>query len=265
MSEDRVSLYRADDRLSVFPDPSDVFASRVEEHSRYFLPILKLDAALAFPDLAGTLLPIAIPIEPTPGWGALGENSSQYHSRFCREDWLGWRVTDGHCEFLADFRFFHRALYEDSPPTDPMQLEEAGEIEGHYKASREAWELRRKFFQKRGWVCSDPRSWDPGEKDGPDEWDSLVSVGGVSYDGNWSGNGWPSDLPINRYPDREYFPPTEHGSPDLGRVYPCSEDGRDFRYTCGIEMWRYMDDTNGFLLVFFDPVDQLLVSIIDWS
>lgn len=36
MSEDGVSLYRADDRLSVFPDPLNVFAARVEEHSRYW-------------------------------------------------------------------------------------------------------------------------------------------------------------------------------------------------------------------------------------
>ncbi|MBC8289675.1 MAG: hypothetical protein H8E37_05090 [Planctomycetes bacterium] len=264
MSEDAVSLYRADDRLTVFPDPSEVFASRVEEHSRYFLPILKLDVSLACPDLQATL-PIAIPMEPTPGWGALAENTTLYHTRLCFDDWMGWRLVDGRCEFLSDFRYFHRAFYEGSPPADAMHQEEANEIEEHYATTREAFELRREFFRKHGWVCTEPGTWDPAEKDGPDEWDSLVSVGGESFDGNWSGCGWPSELPINRYPDREKFPPTEHGSPDCGRVCPCSEDGRNFRYICGIEMWRYINDTNGFLLIFYDPVDQILVNVIDWS
>jgi len=85
-----------------------------------------------------------------------------------------------------------------------------------------------------------------------------MELGGLSLDGNWSG----SDFPTSRYPDTfkdrgEFY--------DTERVLPQTEDGRDFTYVGQFEMWNYIGDTNGVLVVFYDPQDRIVLNTIDWT
>jgi hypothetical protein len=67
---------------------------------------------------------------------------------------------------------------------------------------------------------------------------------------------------MSRYPDQ---------FEDLGKVYdservlPRTEDGRDFHYVGEVEMWNYINYTNGVLVLFFDPKERVALTTIDWS
>jgi hypothetical protein len=260
-----VTVYGAEDGFRPFPEPADVFADRVEEHSRYLLPATTINLARAAPRQSG-VVHLLVPIEPYDGM--LGEYTSNWHNEHCFEDWISFRMEGDRCEFMADFRFFQRAMYEQDPPTDPDEQREVKELEAHYDRVIAAFESRRDFFRQHGWLHKQPEKYDP---DDPEiEWNRAAlmdDLGGTSFDGNWSHNGWESELPINRYPDPDRFPPVQHGDRicRAGRVVPRTKDGRDFLYIGSISMWNYIDETNGAMLLFFDPVDQIAISAIDWT
>ena len=71
-----------------------------------------------------------------------------------------------------------------------------------------------------------------------------------------------SGFPLARYPDQ---------FEDRGKVHPCdrvlpqTEDGRDFHYIGEVEMWNYIDYTNGVLLLFYDPCERIALTTIDWT
>jgi hypothetical protein len=48
-------------------------------------------------------------------------------------------------------------------------------------------------------------------------------------------------------------------------VLPRTEDGRDFHYVGEVEMWNYVGDTNGVLVLFYDPKDRVVLTTIDWT
>ena len=260
-----VKVYGAEDGFRPFPEPADVFANRVDEHSRYVLPAATIDLARVAPGQSG-VVHLLVPIEPHDG--RLGEFTPNWRNEHCFEDWFSFRMEGDRCEFMGDFRYFQRAMFEQHPPSDPAEQKDAEELNDHYHQAVAAFEARRDFFRQHGWLHKEPEEY---QADDPYmEWRRATlmdDLGGTSFDGNWSHNGWESQLPINRYPDPDRFP--EHREGDRvcrpGRVVPRTKDGRDFLYIGSISMWNYIGDTNGALLLFFDPIDRIATSAIDWT
>ncbi len=262
---DGIKVYGIEDGFRPFPEPAHVFANRVDEHSKYLLPAATIDLARVAPGQCG-VVHLVVPIEPFDG--RLGELTHQWHNEHCFEDWISFHMEGDRCEFTADFRYFQRTMFEQHSPADPAQQQEAMELKEHYHRTIAAFESRRDFFRQHGWLHRKPNDYQP---DDPymDWWRTplLDDLGGTSFDGNWSHNGWESSLPINRYPDSDRFPPWKDGDRicQPGRVVPRANDGRDFLYIGSISMWNYIGDTNGAMLLFFDPVDQIATSVIDWT
>jgi hypothetical protein len=69
-------------------------------------------------------------------------------------------------------------------------------------------------------------------------------------------------FPISRYPDQYEDRGTIH---KWDRALPRTEDGREFHYIGEVEMWNYIGDTNGVLLLFYDPKDRVALTTIDWT
>ncbi len=254
-------LEEAVDGFQPFPEPTDVFANPVDEHSRFLLPVATVDLARVGLRESG-VVQLVIPLEPCDGM--LGEFTPSFHNAHCFEDWLSYRMEGDRCEFLADFRYFHLEMLRQ----DGSKSQELNELEEHYQRVRVAYELRRDFFRQQGWLHRNPAEYDT---DDPHlEWrraELIDDLGGTSFDGNWSHNGWESSLPINRYPDANRFPLTQHGDQACtpGRVVPRTPDGRDYIYIGSISMWNYIGDTNGAMLYFYDPGEQIVTSVIDWT
>ena len=257
------TLYAATDYFRPFPDADEVFSRDIDEHALYLLPVATVSLSHVSTGWTGNAHFI-IPIEPVGGYGVLGERSIPYHNFLCRPNCLGYRLRGDKCELACDFRYFHKAYYKEHPP-DGVYQDELAEIPDHYDRVRSRFVTVAEHFKKYGWLHPNPKRWDALQpKPEPDDIIrvSLVrDLGGVSYDSNWS-SAYSNGLPISRYPDRledlgKYY--------DCDRVLPKTEDGRDFAYIGQINMWNYVGDTNGSLLLFYDPGRQNALTTIDWS
>ncbi len=253
------TLYAATDYFQPFPDPQDVFARDVDEHSDYLLPVATLSLNHISPDWTGKVH-FNLPIEPVAGYGVPGEESNPYHNYLCRPNWIGYTFRGDKCELASDFRFFHKAYYAHHRPETDLQKSEAAELPEHYEKTRNHFDLCKKHYEDHGWLCSDPSDWNPSEHD-PEDWrDPFVrNLGGRSFEGNWS---IAEDFPVSRYLDK-----CDDGSEvyDCDRVLPQTEDGRDFTFIGEVEMWNFMEYTNGVLLLFFDPEKRIALTTMDWT
>lgn len=257
------TLYVATDYFRPFPDAADVFSRDVDEHAEYLLPVASVSLSHLSPDWAGNVHFI-IPVEPVGGYGIPGERSMAYHNFLCRPNWLGYTLRGDKCESACDFRYFHKRYYAEHPPEGVYQ-DELNEMVDHYGRVRSRFAAAAEHFKKYGWLSSDPGNWNPSEPE--PEPDDMVRVslvrnlGGASYDGNWS-SAYSEGFPLSRYPDK--LEDCGHFY-DCDRVLPQTDDGRDFVYVGEMEMWNYIGPTNGSLLLFYDPGQQIALTTIDWS
>ena len=170
---------------------------------------------------------------------------------------MGYRLVDNKCELLCDFRYFHKALFAWRPPTDELEKHEAGAVPAFYKKTQNHFDCAKKYFAQRGFLYGEYGSDSTSEADAAEEAEyhrSLVTnLGGVSHDGNWSGT-------AHQLVARYSIPGTR-----LYRVVPKTEDGRDFAFIGAMPMSIYVGDTNGSLLLFYDPQERIALTIIDWS
>jgi hypothetical protein len=250
------TLYLETPYLRAFPDPNTVFASRRKMHSSLLLPVATLSLSHLSPDWGGHIHFI-LPIEPWGGYGLPGDGTERYHNHLCRPNWIGYQLRGSKCELACDPRFFHREYYAEHRSSTDLGRAEAAELSAHYERVIGDFTRRRDFFREHGWLCAEPERWTGSARDKGRLRGSLVQdLGGVSWHGNWSNGS--DEFPMSRYAG------VLEGH-DCDRVLPRTEDGRDFHYIGSVEMWNYIGDTNGVLMLFFDPKDRVALTTIDWS
>lgn len=99
-------------KMKLFPEPSDVFSSKIDEHREFLLPLATLDLSMINKSWSGDIHFVQ-PIEP---WdGVVGEDTTPHHNYYCRQNWLGYKLVDGRFELLADVLFFQRAYIKANP------------------------------------------------------------------------------------------------------------------------------------------------------
>ncbi len=228
------SLDTASEFFQPFPQIQDVFTRNFNGHAKYLLPVATLSLSHISTELSGKIHFI-MPIEPVGGYGVPGENSGYYHNYLCRPNWIGYTYCGDRCELACDFRSFHKAFYADQPPKSKLQEHEAHELIAHYAETRCNFEARKTHFHRYGWFCADPVKWNELQ-DPSEDWSTSIvrNIGGVSFVGNWS---CADDFPISVYPDKC----NDDGDIyDCDRVLPQTEDGRDFIFIGGIELWNFV-------------------------
>jgi hypothetical protein len=251
----RKTLFGDTDYFRAFPKPKDVFAKRIRDHADLLLPVGTLSLSHLSPAWDG-LIHFILPIEPAGGYGYFGEGADEYCNYLCRPNWVGFRMVDDKCELACDFRFFRKALFADRPPRTAEEREEVEVLNQHYRQTHDDFAQRAAFYREHDWLCPDPDEWTGKKKDVNSMRGALVrNLGGVSWDGNWSNS---DRFPLSKYPGRR------DGEDDF-KAYPRTEDGRDFHFIGSIEMWNYIGDANGELLLFYDPEERVTLSTIDWS
>lgn len=249
------TLFGDTDYYRAFPDSKDVFARRVRGHAQVLLPVGTLSLRRLSPKWDGQIH-FLLPVEPVGGCGLAGQGTNEFCNYLCRPNWVGYRLVGDQCELACDLRFFRKARYVDQPPRTAAERAEAEELDQHYRRTHEEFARRAAFYREHGWLCQWPDQWSGKKRDVRSARAALVGdLGGESWHGNWS-NG--SGFPLSKYPAvRDGY--------DTFKAYPRTADGRDFRFVGGVEMWNYLGDTNGTLLLFFDPEERVALSTVDWS
>lgn len=239
------TLYQRTDYFRPFPEPAEVFASRVAAHAEYLLPLASVDLSHLKPEWEGPIH-FVIPIEPCDG--VVGEGAAEFHNYLCRDNWIGYRMIDGRYDLACDFGFFRKDALAD-----------------HYQKVRSGYDLRAAHFRAHGclhhaWAKQDAS----GQYDDTDRVALACTLGGVSLDGNWSNLG---NFPISS--DDVYI---DSDGEEWRRASPQTEDGRSFEFIGSISMYHFIAENpdytcllGGNVLLFYDPREKVALTTFDWS
>lgn len=244
------TVFLPTDFFRPFPAPEDVFANNIDLHSEHLLPLASVNLSHLDPQWDGWIHFI-LPIEPHDG--VVGEGRREHHNYLCRENWIGYWVRDSKCELACDFRFFLKNDLESRKRLGHRQRQTLEQLNEHYEKTRKSFEQRRAHYQANGALhCEGARKRSGRYAEG-DRLELVRSLGGTCGAGNWA----EANFPLSQYP----YVDSEYG--ESLKVYPKTEEGRDFSFIGEIPTWHYT--SNGCqLLLFYDPRDQIVLTTFDW-
>ncbi len=227
--------------FQAFPEPGLVFSQ--PQCVDFLLPLALMDLALIDRNWSGKI-PLLMPIGPESG--VIGEETSEYHTYYCRDNWFAYRVNAGKAELCCDFHYFDREGAED-----------------HYRHVKAYFEKRKGQYRQLGKLFSCQY----GHRGESIQWSEepcalFDEVGGEPSDGNWSNM---DNFPLSF--ERQHSAPDHGASP-----HPLTEDGRLFHYVGRLSMYDYLaaDLEVGYshtadMLVFYDPETNIVLTTFDWS
>ena len=234
-----IALYEANDFFRPFPKPEDVFATQVDKHFEYLLPIASVDLRLRLYDWEGTIHFVS-PIEPFEG--VVGAGTERFHNSYCSENWIGYKVIDDKLELATDFKFFQKENLTD-----------------FYKEIKAGYFNNLNFYKNHKCVYSEYATLDDNGKY-DESYKSIIAhgLGGASFYGNWSSSKQSKIKILEKVVNEELL------------AYPLTEDGRKFEfigkvspYMClGQSGISYIHDAD--ILLFFDPIEQIILTTFDW-
>ncbi|MGZ9868725.1 siderophore biosynthesis protein [Priestia endophytica] len=121
--------------IKPFPSYEEVFVDNLEQHKKHFLPICSINLKCIEPEWDEWLhIVSAKEIHE----GCVGDFTPSFHTRFTKEDTLGFNVIEGKYKFEADWNYFE--IEQDPSET----LEEA------YTRNEKDYEIRKEFFKRNG-------------------------------------------------------------------------------------------------------------------
>ncbi|QBH95394.1 hypothetical protein EKN56_02625 [Limnobaculum zhutongyuii] len=213
--------------MTPFPSAEQVFAGDIKAHRRHLLPLLTLDLAAINPEWSGKIHFIS-PKEPYEGM--IGGRTTEYHDYYNRENWLAFRLENDRYTFLGDFRYFYLEGREDS------------DLAEYYEDGEQGLEKAKAFYLQHGML----NPWD--QTDNPQAW--VDDIGSEPSVGNWC-DGFPLEY--------------ETGSDGDENAYPLTEDGRRFHLIGWLASYSYCDTGADGVLLFYDPVDKIVLFTFDWT
>jgi len=221
------------DGMIAFPDPAAVFSGDVAAHRRVLQPLASIPADWADRSWRGMLHFVA-PIEPYEG--LLGEETTEFHSGYCRTNWIGFRVESGKYTFLGDFRFFRINKTFDGEHA----LANKQYWEDYYSKTEASFAEVKANFERTGKLHR--RNYRPSP------W--LTTLGGESAAGNWA-----SDRRVETVVGRD------------GRevAFPLTEDGRRFRFVGEVRGGAFRKNGADGVLLFLDPETQIALLTFEWT
>jgi hypothetical protein len=156
----KTSLFRP------FPDPKRILSERSHD---LLLPVGVVAYKKFDPRFDHAVL-IALPVEPK--FDLLGAGRGAYYTESCRENWLGYSLTQDRWDVDCDLRFFERHSSED-----------VASMERYYQAIHARFAKARAYFKAHG-VLQGRLDAPP---DGTDCSEALMFLGGPTPCGqNWA-------------------------------------------------------------------------------
>jgi hypothetical protein len=86
--------------VEMFPEPSDVFADKIEEHSKYLFPLFSVDLNAINPSWNGKVFMVQFNEDP------YNQSTVETFNEFCKDCMIAFDVIDGKYSFTTDFKYF---------------------------------------------------------------------------------------------------------------------------------------------------------------
>lgn len=232
-------ITRVDARVTVFPDPSEVFAADQPWLTRLLHPLVSIDLA-ALDEAWHGRVPLLSPVEPEDG--LLGETG--LHGDDAGVNWLTLRMEpDGRWRFLGDRRLFEIEHAEARGLTGPAALYAKAETE--FAGSKARWE------QLGTLVWGDET--DPTRQ--REGWGTDIAIvdqfGGDPGYGNWTAYPPPPALTLDA---------TDPVAPMLRLA-----DGRPFRFVAATAGYPWRNHGADAILTFYEPETRTAALTFEWN
>lgn len=155
---------------------------------------------------------------------------------YLQSNWIGFGVgADDRYKLLGDFRFFEVEAAEAEG--------EKGRLQDHYDKQHASFAACRAAFAKSGQVCRVL----PGREPAPVA--VLSQLGGDAPVGNME---W-EDVPGAAF------------TYSYGDTAPMTRDGRPYRFIAAVPGWRYRNSGADSILLYYDPVERIVLETFDFS
>jgi hypothetical protein len=236
------------DILRPFPASEDVFVADQLGLARHLHPLVSVDLSAANPAWSGWAH-ILSPLEP---YGLPGENGARFHSDYARTNALIFRLEGDRYRFLGDPRVF---LLESPWSEVPAELHDTYDEFAEGYAVAEAWYQRAAAAYARNgrlYSLDGAGAIKPGQEDNPQE--LVDQIGGTTPFGNWTvGFAMP------------FEPPVGSDGKEPKAVWPLSPAGNRFELAAMGPGYPYRADGADSILLFFEPVERLVLLTFDWT
>ena len=226
--------------MVAFPHRESVFVPDQVGLGDHLLPLFTIDLHTVNPDWAGDLHMLS-PMEPYEGLvGDLTEGLG-IHTPMLLTNWIGFTIEKGRYRLCGDSRFFY--LHEanaDLPEVFPGVREE---LLHHYENQHKAYAKAKEHFLKTQ-VLVDTTA------DAATPVPFVDRLGGALNDNaNW--------VQLSAFP-------LEAGQRP-GTIHPVSPAGNQFQHVASVPGWRYSCAGADMIILFYEPVEGLVLFTFDWS
>ncbi len=116
-----------------FPCYEEVFYDQIEQHRKHFLPICSVNLQCVHPRWDEWLHFVSV---KEIYEGCVGELTSPFHSKFTKEDMIGFDVVEGKYKFEADWKFFE------------IEQEQSEMLQEAYLDNDVDYNIRKEYFQR---------------------------------------------------------------------------------------------------------------------
>lgn len=219
--------------LIPFPDAEAVFGGDIEAHRKVLLPLISIPADWVDKSLTGHLH-FVTPIEPYDG--LVGDETRQFHSGYCKSNWIAFRVADSKYEFLGDFRYFKRNSDFEGQHAEAnakFLADYYAEVEADFAETKANYNSTGKLQRRR----RNPAAW-------------MESLGGAARAENWT----------------SFSETLELEDSEQGEVaHPLTTDGRRFRFVGEVRGSSFRKNGADGVLLFYDPDSRTALLTFEWT
>lgn len=228
--------------LTPFPSATEVFAPDEQFLAEHLHPLFSIDLSLINPDWNCTLHMLS-PIESHENLPGDLTVDLGVHGPMLQSNWIGFRIEDGRYRLSGNPRYFF--LHPDNRYV-PEPLPGAREsLIAHYKAQHDSYLKNADWYQQHGTI-------------GRIDWGSSTPVAyvgqlGGAANGNqtWARTG-------------EFTVELEQQIDTYSVAYPISPKGRRFHHIASVPGFHYRQYGADTILMFYEPVEQLVVFTFDF-
>lgn len=228
-----------------FPPAEDVFVADQLDLADHLHPLFSLDISTVNPEWSGVLHMLS-PLEPYEGFvGELTEETG-CHGDLLKTNWIGFTVEQGRYRLCGDPRYFF--LHQDNAQLADPYPDARADLEQHYADQQRAFAATIERFKASGVLA---------RKDGePLDAVAFVEQLGGEVDGRAN---WVSSV---EFPKHIVELSAGRGA---SHIYPLSPAGNRFFHVASVPGWHYRTAGADLILMFFEPLEGLVLFTFDFS
>ncbi len=248
MTNPILDLTRPGDILRPFPPVEDVFVPKQVGLARHLHPLVSVNLEAVNPGWSGWVHVVG-PIEPYAG--LLGEHTVDFHDTFVRTNAFIVALDGNRYHFKGDSRYFLMAHAREDLPQHAQVAHD--ELAVHYEEAEAAFRRAEASYRKHGrlYMLDDKGRISSGNTE-PQPF--IEQLGGATPYANWTVT---TEFPVE--------PAVKPGGPEPKQVWPLSPAGRRFEFVASTPGWLYRRDGADSILLFYEPVEKLVLLTFDWT